>query len=130
MVMCLIVTSVTSFPKSASAGIKDLAFSNEEAFGTIEVNGGNYDDDCVVRIISTIFLENRIGVNYKKVYLQNNGTAWYIYDNKLKFFNYYIDGFEVITGIDAVEIYDDKSESAYCYKTPAGEYYYLPSYED
>lgn len=70
MVMCLIVTSVIAFPKSASsAGIKDLEFSNEDASGTIEVNGGDYDDDCVVRTISKIFDEKRIGVNYKKKYI-------------------------------------------------------------
>ena len=130
MVMCLIVTSLIAFPKIASAGIKDLAFSNEDASGTIEVNGGDYSDECAVITISKIYDEMHIGVNYKKVHLQNNGTAWFIYDNRLRYFNYYVGKRNVNTELDAVEIYDDKSESAYCYKTPAGEYYYLPSYED
>lgn len=41
----------------------------------------------------------------------------------------YISKIEIETGINAAQIYDDSTGSAYCYKTPSGEYYYLPSFE-
>lgn len=130
MVMCLIVTSIAAFPKSASAGGKTIAFSNEDDQGSIQVNGGDYSNECVIRHSSSVFNEYHLGISYKEVHLKNNGTAWFIYDYKLNYYNYNILDRAMETEIDATQIYDDSTGSAYCYKTPSGEYYYLPSYAD
>lgn len=129
MVMCLIVTSITAFPKSASANDREMAFSNSEAEGTFYVEGGEYSDTCYVSYSTNQELLI-IYANYYEVHLRNDGTAWYIYNNKLCYYNNYVFGANKSTEIPAVAIYDDSEGNAYCYKTSSGEYYYLPVFAD
>lgn len=129
IVMCLIVTTITTFSQNASAYSKQMAFSNPEEQGTFYVEGGEYSDNCGV-LYSTTPATTMINVNIAEIHIRNDGTVWYLYDNILKYYNFYVFVAQQSTEISAVAIYDDSSGNAYCYKTPSGEYYYLPLFED